>query len=542
VALMAIKGSLREASLADVVQLLFLGRRSGCLSVASERNFASVWFDDGWICFAGMLTRNDRLGERLVAAGRLTQDQLDEAIAVQAAAPGQRLGAVLLRQELITREELDAELRRQVEETIYSLFTWTSGTFSFEAGLTPEDTEATVRLNPEGLLLEGARRVDEWGVIAKKIPSLDAVFGPEGGDREPADDDGLVDLERRVLPMLDGKRTARELVDAFGLTEFEVSRVLYGLLSAGRIRRVANAAPRVERHDHARLAEHRNLGTAFYRTGMLAEAEREYRRVSEMVPDDADARFFLGLIALRQSRWQEAHDALMEAMTHGGRKPALLHNLSLALEALGRLDEADAAMADAVEGDRDDPRLWTGWGVLALRRSESALALERFARAREQYDATQPPARWFWGCAWAQALNDSWPDAIATAREGVSAYPDHPVLRTTLAVLLEGTGEIGAAEAHLRHALGEDPTIPQISKNLGDLLYRAGRWDEAEESYDRAATLAPRLGDDLYFKLGNLACRRGDLDVARRHWQEAIAINPEHALARANLASAGAPS
>ncbi len=277
---MAIKGSLREASLADVVQLLFLGRRSGCLSVASERNFASIWFDDGWIIFAGMVTRTDRIGERLVAAGRLSQTELDEAIAMQGAVPGQRLGSVLVRLGRLSREELDRELRRQVEETIYTLFTWTSGTFSFEAGERPEEGEATVRLNPEGLLLEGARRVDEWGVIAKKIPTLDAVFAAEGGEREDDADDGLVEVERTILPLLDGRRTARELVDATGLTEFEVSRVLYGLLSAGRIRRVSTAAPRVERQDHTRLAEHRNLGIAFYRTGMLAEAEREYRRVS----------------------------------------------------------------------------------------------------------------------------------------------------------------------------------------------------------------------------------------------------------------------
>jgi Flp pilus assembly protein TadD len=150
-----------------------------------------------------------------------------------------------------------------------------------------------------------------------------------------------------------------------------------------------------------------------------------------------------------------------------------------------------------------------------------------------------PPARWFWGCGWAQALSEAWPDALTTVREGVTAYPSHPVLRTTLGVLLEGTGEVGEAEAHLRHALTEDPTIPQTSKNLGDLLYRAGRWDEAEESYERAAKLAPALGDDVFFKLGNLACRRGDLIVARQHWERAIALNPEHALARANLLGSG---
>jgi tetratricopeptide (TPR) repeat protein len=537
--LMAIKGSLREASLADVVQLLYLGRRSGRLSVASEHNFGSIWFDEGWIAFAGMVSRHDRLGERLIAAGRLTSQQLDEAIALQGAVPDQRLGAVLVRLGHLGSDELDAELRRQVEETVYTLFTWTSGTFSFEVGVTPDEGEARVRLNPEGLLLEGARRVDEWGVIAKKIPTLDAVFGPDGSERLTAPDDGLVDIERRVMPLIDGKRPARELVDATGLTEFELSRVLYGLLSAGRIRRVSMAAPAIERHDLGRLEEHRNLGVAFYRTGMYAEAEREFKRVAELHNDDGPAAFTLGLIALRAARWQEAADQLEAASLHG-RRPAVLHNLALAMEALGRMDEADALLSEAIQVSRQDARLWIGWGLLALRRNEGNLALDRFARARDILGDTTPPARWFWGCAWAQALNDDWPDALATARDGVNAFPEQPVLRMSLAVLLEGSGQVGEAEAHLRHALGEDPTIPQISKNLGDLLYRAARWEEAEEAYARAATLAPELGDDLYFKLGNLSCRRGDLPAARTHWQAALALNPEHALARANLAGAGA--
>src|SRR5690606_8846352 len=386
---MAIKGSLREASLADVVQLIFLGRRTGCLSVASERNFASIWFDEGWVIFASLLARADRLGERLVASGRLQQDALDEAIAAQAAVPGRRLGEVLVQLGHLRREELEAELRRQVEETVYTLFGWTSGTFSFEAGVMPEDEVTTVRLNPEGLLLEGARRVDEAGVIAKKIPSLDAVYGLDESDRAGDGDDSLVEAERRVLPLLDGRNTVRQVVDASGMSEFEVSRILYGLLSAGRIRRVAIAAPPVERLDTERLAEHRNLGVAFYRTGMYSEAEREYRRVVELDPDAAEARFQLGLIALRSGRWRDAVEAFESVVARVGRRTTTLHNLALANESLGEFDQADELLADAVESDRDDARLWTAWAMLALRRNEPALALERLARARERME--QPP-------------------------------------------------------------------------------------------------------------------------------------------------------
>jgi tetratricopeptide (TPR) repeat protein len=87
----------------------------------------------------------------------------------------------------------------------------------------------------------------------------------------------------------------------------------------------------------------------------------------------------------------------------------------------------------------------------------------------------------------------------------------------------------------LRAALAENPSLPQISKNLADILYRNGRYEEAREAYERAAKLAPDLGDDLYFKLGNIAYKRRDHDRARASWAQATTINPGHELARANL-------
>ncbi len=75
---------------------------------------------------------------------------------------------------------------------------------------------------------------------------------------------------------------------------------------------VAKAVP--PRVTDARVKEHRNLGIAFFRTGMLDEALREFRRVAELRPDEASAAFYLGLIALRQARWLDAVEAL-----RGGR-------------------------------------------------------------------------------------------------------------------------------------------------------------------------------------------------------------------------------
>src|SRR5205085_344409 len=122
-ALMAIKGSLKEASLPDVLQLLSMGKKTGCLGLSFHDSFGSIYFDNGRICHAAIVNR-----------------------------------------------PLDTE------NAVYTLFTWTSGTFNFEQGVEPEDGAERVSVDPQSLLLEGARRVDEWSLIEKKIPSFDVVF------------------------------------------------------------------------------------------------------------------------------------------------------------------------------------------------------------------------------------------------------------------------------------------------------------------------------------------------------------------------------
>ncbi|HJS46456.1 MAG TPA: tetratricopeptide repeat protein, partial [Gemmatimonadales bacterium] len=130
---------------------------------------------------------------------------------------------------------------------------------------------------------------------------------------------------------------------------------------------------------------------------------------------------------------------------------------------------------------------------------------------------------------------DDAPGALALVREGLAAHPGHAVLLNSLAVLLEQGGEMAEAEAAARAAFAEAPGFPQASKNLGDLLYRAGRYDEALEAYERAARIAPDLGDDLYFRLGNIAYKRRETERARAWWERAAALNPRHELVRANL-------
>jgi tetratricopeptide (TPR) repeat protein len=532
---MAIKGSLKEASLPDVLQLLALGNKTGCLAVADRQNFGYVYFDEGRICYASIVNRRDRLGDLLKRSHVITAEQLEGAIRLQEQRREKRLGEILVEMGALTREDLQRFVQLQIEESVYFLFTWTSGTFNFEAGVRPEQQEFLVSINPESLLLEGARRVDEWSQIEKKIPSFDLIFQVDP-ERMPGRDVSLSPTQQKLLPLLDGTRDVQRLIDEAGGVEFELCQALFGLITAGYVRRVGTSAPAPEqpRANELRVQEHRNLGVAFFKTGMLDEAQREFRRVIELRSEDAGAPFYLGLIALKQARWLEAVEILQQAAT-GNPRPAVLHDLAFGLEQLGRLAEADQAYAEAAARGRDDPRILMGWGLLALKRNEPEAALSRLQRAAELWGTRPKPVTWYWAMALAYGCGGDLENALQVAREGVSAFPHQAVLGNNLAVLLELNGELADAELALRTALAEDPTLPQVSKNLGDLLYRAGRFEDASEAYERAAKLAPDLGEDLYFKLGNIAYKQRDRERARTCWQRVTELNPTHQLARANL-------
>ncbi len=531
---MAIKGSLKEASLPDVIQLLFLGRRTGCLALADRHTFGTIYLDEGQITFASIVNRRDRLGDLLIRKGRISAEQLQQAIAAQEDDREHKLGEILVGLGFLTRTELEDYMRLQIEEAVYYLFTWTSGTFNFEAGVRPESEDFLVRISPEALLLEGARRVDEWSLIEKKIPSFDLIFSVDQ-DHVKQSAPTLSPEQQRLLPLVDGTRDVAHLIDESGLVEFEVGKALFGLITAGFAHRVGTSTAAAPKANDSRVDEHRNLGIAFYKAGMFEEALREFRRVTDLRPADSTAPLFLGLIAVRQARWEEAAEALRKASDSGVPKPAALHNLGFALEQLGRLDEAEAAYGDAAGRAREDGRILLGWSIVALKRGDHQVARTRLVRARELLNGKPVPAIWYWASSLAHAGLEDPEGALKAAREGVAAYPSNAVLQNNLAVLLELNGDIEGAEAMLRGALAEDPALPQVSKNLADILYRNGRYEEAAEAYERAAKLSPELGDDLYFKLGNIAYKKRDHARARERWAQATTLNPGHQLARANL-------
>jgi tetratricopeptide (TPR) repeat protein len=533
---MAIKGSLREASLPDVLQLLSLGQKSGCLSVTDRSSFGYIYFDRGNICYASIVNRRDRLGDLLVKNGLVEAEVLAAAVESQGTRAAKRLGEILIERDAITREQLERYIRIQIEEAVYHLFTWTEGSFYFEADQTPEDGALLVAINPEGLLLEGARRVDEWSLIAKKIPSLDLIFSLDAG-AEGLRGAELSEAQRKILPFLDGHRSVGEVVEESGMVEFEVGKALFGLIQAGF------AQPRGRKSARpggsaavSRMQEHHNLGLAFYRTGMLAEATQEFERLLDLDPQSQNARFYLALVALRAGRPRAALRRLKEVVERGGRSGAAFHNLAIALELLGRPEGALLAIREALALAPNDPQVLLSRAVLLCKAGRFSESVRAFGEYRTRIGpGARPAASYYVFAPLAEATRGQLQRAREIADEGVERYPHVAPVLLHAGCIRERSGAWEEAEALLRRTVDADPDLPQARKSFGDILYRRGQHAEAAEQYEHAIALDPTLGDDLFFKLGNLRYREGDRPAAVRLWARAIELNPDNAIAATNL-------
>lgn len=530
---MAIKGNLREASLPDVLQLLAMGQKTGCLSLTDRSNFGYIYFDRGRITYASIVNRRDRLGDLLVKNGLVEAKELFAAIDEQAKTPGTRLGEILIRRGAITREQLEQYIRIQIEEAVYFLFTWHQGTFQFEPDQRPEEGAMRVSINPENLLLEGARRIDEWSLIEKKIPSLELVF--ELDRAKPVDGLELSEEQRKILPLVDGKRSVQEIIDESGMVEFDVGKALFGLIQAGFAHPVGRRAQEVKEVPKARIDEHRNLGIAFYKTGMYEESTREFRRVAELQPQNADARFHLGLIGLRKGDDRFALRYFKEVVELGGVRPAALHDMALSLERLGRVNDARLAVEEAARMAPKRPQVLLSRAVLTLKQGDPHAAAEAFAKYREALGSAKPAAAYYAFALLAEAAAGRADEAVRLGEEGTAAHPHAFAIHLHLGAVRERRGEWEAAEASYRRAVEEDGEMPQAHKALGDALYRRGAYDDAADCYRRAIALSPRLGDDVYFRLGNIHYKKMERAEAVKLWRSALEINPGNSVVRTNL-------
>jgi hypothetical protein len=345
---MALEGPLKEFHIQDVFQLLDLGRKTGVLRVTSElrQTSASVTFDRGGVVAASMGKNPQRFGARLVRLGRVSPKDLDRALAQQEKGDTRRLGDILVANGAINRRELDRQLKAQIEEAILDLLGWTEGHFRFEESAVSEAlVESPVRIPTEGLLMESARRSDEWSRMGDKLPHLRVVPKLPPPDSAAKGKLDLLPFQWEVLAAVDGLRDLQTLADLLGKSEFDVARTIYTLAEAGVV--VLDAgSPGENGKDHNTPLLPVREALAKGQFDKAAQAVQEVLRADPLMPE---ARRLMGLCQAALGRFRGAAETWKSWSRLGTRTPA---EEALAPE-VERLRQAAEILAEELESYRE---------------------------------------------------------------------------------------------------------------------------------------------------------------------------------------------
>lgn len=261
---MALKGTLKDFGIADILQLIGQQQKTGVLYIKSRYEEVEVSFVDGSVVRALSKTRRSRelLGSMLVASGLLTEGELDDALEIQKRTL-KRLGDILVAEGRVTSDQLREMTQLQTTETLYKLFTWKNGTYEFVQQDVEHDSAAGPPVRPESVLMEGFRRIDEWPMVRKRITgqtlvferlktlappplaadadgdevdaALDAALESGGSPSEPAPK-SIGKNERTAFKLADPELTVQRLCELSRLGEFETCKALHNLVEAGYLK------------------------------------------------------------------------------------------------------------------------------------------------------------------------------------------------------------------------------------------------------------------------------------------------------------------
>jgi tetratricopeptide (TPR) repeat protein len=502
---------LSHTPVAETIRQLSAERRSGDLQVRSGKLAKIAYFDHGRIVFAASNLKKDRLGEALVAAGRITDEQFQKASALMREGDRQRrFGEALVQVGVLDKRELGHSVARQVKRIVLSLFELDAGAASFEERRCPIPLEYMVSLSVHRLLYSGIRSMSNRDLVLEGLGDLDrwvtlAVVPPFPFGVKKCSGEELEILEqskRRV--------TLRRLGWASGGLSFTRLRAAYSFLASGILQDAAASEgpganqPIVQMETSTFLLsalQHRPDKSARdvirqevnEELARSAKLDREsWLRVSAAAPRDELIR----ALEAKMERYNALHEAVgddddlktdIELIV--GRASSMLRLTRQAPPAPARAEEEEAPAA----------------------REAAAAAPPGVARAGAEAASEAPPV-------------PSAPEAPAAAR--VAAAP--PVARAPEAPPAEVQQPPPEAPVHEPGRLAAEAQIEHLLLE-GSVKMTVSDYASAVQSYLRLVELAPKVAAYRVRLAIAMALWPKTAKQAEREFLEAIRLDPNNA-------------
>lgn len=355
---MVLKGEVKDIGLAEVFQMLSTSGREGTLTVSSGQRKIHIWFGKGKIRLLreGGISHT-ALGKILLRSGRIRPEQLTLALEEQKKS-GKLLGKILVEHGFVRQEDVDECVRTQLEEEICNVFLWEDAEFEFVPGppcaafADEELAGHEIPFDANELILEAARRVDEWRKVLEEIERARAEFEVvQHGDLVSYPVGFSLNEVKQVVKLVEEVRRVDEIIGRAPMSRLEVARLLVHLLRSGYIRKVEHkkeeeARKRMKEQEKAKSADWRlglsivlddaelkkkldtiiwgaaskeqaiadvlNLADSMVREGKLDEAVPVYRLALDLAPDNKTVRTKLVHLYVLQWRFADAAKVLVE--------------------------------------------------------------------------------------------------------------------------------------------------------------------------------------------------------------------------------------
>jgi Domain of unknown function (DUF4388) len=240
---MSIHGTLKTMTVADLLQFLAAGHKTGTLKIGHSGIVKQIYLENGLIVGSTSNDPKEFLGQVLLHYGKITEDQLQKAMDIQRQSGG-RLGTILSSRGFVSQADVMDVLRTRTLEIIYDLFIWEEADFEFfDSEPLPADM-IRIQVNATNVIMDGIYRIDEWARYRRVVPSDRTFFELNAGWTQSLHESKEI---REILYHVERRLTAAEICYNMHTSLFHAYALLFDLVEKGVIK-VGGEAPPVETH------------------------------------------------------------------------------------------------------------------------------------------------------------------------------------------------------------------------------------------------------------------------------------------------------
>ncbi|GMR24410.1 MAG: hypothetical protein BMS9Abin37_2952 [Acidobacteriota bacterium] len=487
------QGRLEAAALPCIVRDLWRAEATGILHLWNKDASKRIMFNHGDIVFAGTNQENERLGERLIRAGKIKRSVLHLSFRVMERS-NERFGKTIVDLGWVSPMEMQRAVAAQIKDIISSVFTWYEGDYRFEQSDDPVSDDLALEVHTAEVIYEGASRISDLAVIRAGVGTWKNSLVLADGKRlgiPITQDDGY------ILSRVDGVASIGDIVATSPLGEEETLRRIYALLLAG-----------------------------------VVEIGDSEKRPCEVTVDEEET------VTEDERRFRDAVLARHAALQYGNYYDRLGIDLDASCKKVRTAYEEVVASLEPQAVFRE--RLGDIEKKLAnvRRKVREAYEVLSVAETRWQYErsfANTSPESTLAAHTVARQTRTFGKDSARTLVPGSSPKKEQAELLFLEAKRLYNDGDYFDAIASLNEVLNLDPGSGQYNRLLAQwLAQNPGCWEASQEHFERAIELDAR-DVEAYLGLAALHEEASHIDKASPLYEHILTLDPENRVAREKL-------